>query len=79
MLTKVLGPEIRLVESASVAAESVRDTLRDDLDAGAGAGRITHFVTGDPIAYEHTAAVIGGVDGEIIALPVSELKSAVAA
>jgi glutamate racemase len=78
VLAKVLGPEIELVESASVAAESVRDTFRDDPDVGAGAGRITHFVTGDPIAYEHTAAVIGGVDGEIIALPVSELKSVVA-
>jgi glutamate racemase len=73
MLARVLGPEIRLVESASVAAESVRDTLGQDTNIGVG--RITHFVTGDPIAYEHTAAVIGGVDGEIIALPVSDLRA----
>ncbi len=77
MLAKVLGPEIQLVESAGVAAEWVRETLGDS--AGTAAGHITHFVTGDPIAYEHTAAVIGGVDGEIIALPVSELKTVVPA
>ena len=72
MLAQVLGPGVRLVESASVTAESVRGTLGDD--AGGDPGRITHFVTGDPTAYEHTAAVIGGVDGEIIALPVSSLS-----
>jgi len=74
MLSRVLGPDIQLVESASVAAESVRGMFGDE--PAPGPGRITHFVTGDPIAYEHTAAVIGGVDGEIIALPVSELRSA---
>jgi glutamate racemase len=73
MLGRVLGPGVRLVESASVAAESVRLMFGDD-GAGAASGRITHFVTGDPIAYEHTAAVIGGVDGEIVALPVSDLR-----
>jgi glutamate racemase len=72
MLARVLGPEIRLVESADVAAESVRDTLGAEADGGTG--RITHFVTGDPIAYQHTAAVIGGVDGEIVAMPVTQLS-----
>jgi glutamate racemase len=75
MLGRVLGPGVRLVESASVAAESVRLMFGDD-GAEAATGRITHFVTGDPIAYEHTAAVIGGVDGEIVALPVSDLRLA---
>jgi glutamate racemase len=74
MLARVLGPGVQLVESAGVAAESVRATLGDDALSDA-VGRITHFVTGDPIAYQHTAAVIGGVDGEIIALPVSSLKT----
>jgi glutamate racemase len=69
---RVLGPEITLVESASVAAESLRSTLGDEAE---GSGSITHFVTGDPVAYEHTAAVIGGVEGEIIALPIAELKA----
>jgi glutamate racemase len=72
MLGRVLGPGIQLVESASVAAESVRGALGPGDDSGVGS--ITHFVTGDPIAYEHTAAVIGGVDGKIVAMPVSELR-----
>jgi len=73
VLARVLGPGVQLVESASVAAESVRETLGDDFRTHAG--HITHFVTGDPVAYEHTAAVIGGVDGDIIALPVSRLRA----
>jgi glutamate racemase len=73
MLGRVLGPEVRLVESASVAAESVKAALGDGDRAGDGA--ITHFVTGDAVAYEHTAAVIGGVEGRIVAMPVSGLKA----
>jgi glutamate racemase len=73
LLGRVLGPGIRLVESASVAAESLRATLGEG--NGREPGRITHFVTGDPTAYEHTAAVIGGVDGEIVALPVTSLAN----
>ena len=42
-------------------------------DAGAAPGRVVHFVTGDPLAFAHTAKVIGGVEGEIIPLPVTEL------
>jgi hypothetical protein len=38
-------------------------------------GRVVHFVTGDPLAFSHTARVIGGVDGEIIPLPVTELTA----
>jgi hypothetical protein len=38
-----------------------------------GQGRVVHFVTGDPVAFAHTAKVIGGVEGEIIPLPVGEL------
>ena len=71
VLARVVGPEVSLVESASVAAESVRERLGHE---GHGTGRITHFVTGDPIAYEHRAAVIGGVDGEIVALAVGDLR-----
>jgi glutamate racemase len=76
VIARVLGPGVKLVESATVAAEYVRSAyVRDGEDVQpSGSGKITHFVTGDPIAYEHTAAVIGGVEGEIIALPVSELS-----
>jgi hypothetical protein len=45
------------VESADVAAESVLRALGEGTLSGAG--RITHFVTGDPVAYAHTAKVIG--------------------
>jgi glutamate racemase len=72
VIARVMGPEVQLVSSATVAAEYVQ---REMASGAAGTGRITHFVTGDPVAYEHTAAVIGGVDGEIIALPVSELAA----
>jgi glutamate racemase len=71
VIARVMGPRVKLVESASVAAEYVQKASL----ALAGSGRITHFVTGDPVAYEHTAKVIGGVDGEIVALPVSELNA----
>ncbi|MDP9169278.1 MAG: glutamate racemase [Acidobacteriota bacterium] len=76
VLLRVLGPGVQLVSSATVAAESVRDALGDAENTAIG--RITHFVTGDPIAYEHTAAVIGGVDGKIISLPIAQLKKALA-
>jgi hypothetical protein len=36
-------------------------------------GRITHYVTGDVLAYKHTAEVIGGVEGELIPLDVTTL------
>jgi glutamate racemase len=73
VLGRVLGPGIRLVESATVAAESVRTALGDGEEVGLGT--ITHFVTGDPLAYEHTAGVIGGVDGTIVAISVNELQT----
>jgi len=65
MLAKVLGPEVSLVDSARAAADAVQKTLGHE---GQGSGRITHFVTGDAIAYQHTAAVIGGVEGEIVTI-----------
>ena len=67
------GGKIALVESAGFAARALRATLGDGDPAYSGC--ITHFVTGDPTAYQHTATVIGDVEGEIIALPVSELLS----
>jgi glutamate racemase len=72
VLARVLGPDVTLVESARFAADAVRETVGDSI--GTGTGEITHFVTGDPVAYEHTAAVIGGVEGKIIAMPVADLN-----
>jgi len=65
MLSRVLGPGIQLVDSARAAADTVQRALGHQ---GHGSARITHFVTGDPVAYQHTAAVIGGVDGEIVSI-----------
>jgi len=72
VLQRITGESIVLVESAQAIAEVVRESV--DV-APNGPGKITHFVTGDPLAYEHTAQVIGGVDGEIVPLPISKLVS----
>jgi len=70
-IQRVVGDTVRLVDSAEALAETVNGSL----GAGAGdtPGRITHFVTGDPVAFAHTAAVIGEVAGEVVPLPVTEL------
>jgi glutamate racemase len=70
VLARVLGAGVHLVDSAEVTAVIVGAALGR---SSAGSGRVTHYVTGDPLAFEHTAAVIGGVEGAIVPLPVSEL------
>lgn len=67
VLERVLGDSVRLVDSAEVTAEQVRSALEPVPHSGKP-GRILHFVTGDPLAYTHTAGVIGGVEGDIHAL-----------
>ena len=71
-IQRVVGPAVALVDSAEALAQAVNGTLGTDPPGGA-AGRIIHFVTGDPVAFAHTAAVIGEVEGEIVPLPVTEL------
>jgi glutamate racemase len=72
-----LGADVQVVDSASTTAETVARTLsaRGFL-TGSGRGEVTHFVTGDPQSYQHTASVIGGVDGEIHHLEIEELLRA---
>ena len=41
-----------------------------------GSGRVTHYVTGGVPAYQHTAEVIGGVEGKVIPLDVTRLSDA---
>ena len=77
VLQRAVGTAVQLVDSAEVTAEAVTATFAQPSDS-AERGRVIHFVTGDPLAFAHTAAVIGGVEGAIIPLPVTEL-SAVAA
>jgi glutamate racemase len=71
-LQQAAGETVQLVDSAEVTAEAVSAAFAPPPGCFAQ-GRVVHFVTGDPIAFAHTAAVIGGVAGEIIPLPVTEL------
>jgi glutamate racemase len=73
VIQRVAGPSVRLVDSAEVTAEAVCRAL-GPTPASGHPGRIVHYVTGDPIAFEHTAGVIGEVDGTIIPLSVAELQ-----
>jgi glutamate racemase len=78
VLERAVGEQVRLVDSAEVTAEAVAAVfaLPGVSDTGfRGHGRVVHFVTGDPRAFAHTAGVIGGVGGEIIPLPVTELAT----
>ncbi len=74
VIQRVAGDSVSLVSSAEVTAEMVKGALA----AGRGkpnghTGRIVHFVTGDVLAYKHTAEVIGGVEGDLIPLDVTTL------
>jgi glutamate racemase len=75
-IQRVVGDAVTLVDSAEALAEAVNGNLDasggEDPPAGAP-GRIVHFVTGDPLAFAHTSAVIGEVEGEVVPLPVTEL------
>jgi len=77
VLGRVLGPGVTLVGSDVVTAELVHDSLRSRgaLRQNGHAGRVLHYVTGDPLAYRHTAAVIGGTEGEIVPLDVTRLAA----
>ena len=72
VIQNVVGDGVSLVDSAQVTAETVSANF-DQPPRAFELGRVTHFVTGDALAFAHTAAVIGGVDGEIVPLPVAEL------
>ncbi len=75
-IQRVVGDSIALVDSAAALAEAVSGDLEGGTHADQptrAAGRIVHFVTGDPLAFAHTAAVIGDVEGEVEPLPVTEL------
>jgi glutamate racemase len=73
VLERVVGESVALVDSAEVTAESVAMSFQSAPER-LEPGRVLHFVTGDPVAFAHTAAAIGGVDGEMIPLPVTELR-----
>ena len=72
VIQRVVGPSISLVSSAVVTAEVVNAAWEPP---AAGADRVTHYVTGDPLAYRHTAHFIDGVEGDIVPLDVTRLDS----
>jgi len=74
VLKRVAGKSVKLVDSAEVTAERVEATLGPPPSCFVQ-GRLLHFVTGDPQAFAHTAQVMGGVEGEIIPLPLTELAT----
>lgn len=74
VIQEAVGSTVTLVDSAEVTAETVSANFEKP-PRTFELGRVTHFVTGDPLAFSHTAAVIGGVDGEIVSLPVTELSA----
>jgi glutamate racemase len=78
VVQRVVGSEVTLVDSAEVTAETVSQAFAPAPPAQ-GQGRVIHLVTGDKIAFAHTAHEIGGVEGEMISLPVTELASPLAA
>jgi glutamate racemase len=71
-IQRVVGADVTLVDSAEALAAVVDGGVGLEPVSGRP-GRIVHFVTGDPLAFAHTAAVIGEVGGEVIPLAVTEL------
>ena len=57
-LQRAVGPEVTLVDSAEVTAETVSAALGPAPHC-ASEGRAVHFVTGDPAAFAHTARAMG--------------------
>ncbi|MGD0499048.1 MAG: glutamate racemase [Bryobacteraceae bacterium] len=74
VIQRVAGDEVTLVDSAEATAETVSGFF-EPAPAASAAGRVLHYVTGDAVAFAHTAKVIGGVEGDIIPLPVTELAA----
>src|SRR5215831_19518453 len=58
---RAVGDRVALVDSAAVTAETVGNAL-PPAPRCFQQGRVVHFVTGDPLAFAHTAKVIGGVE-----------------
>lgn len=75
VLQRVVGDAVTLVDSAEVTAETVAEAF-EPAPRHTAPGRVVHFVTGDPVAFAHTAGVIGGVEGTIVPLAVTELAGA---
>ena len=77
VIAEFLGPDVTLVDSAEVVSEVVARSLeaRHLVNPRAHLGQVIHYVTGDPSAYQHTARVIGGVEGEMRLLEIEHLMA----
>jgi glutamate racemase len=64
---KAAGPEVSLVDSAEVTAESVSRTFAPPPRCFRQ-GRAVHYVTGDPTAFLHTARAFAEIE-EALPLP----------
>lgn len=70
-LAELLGPDVRLVDSAEATAEAVAEGLAALGLSGPAAqrqGRVEHLVTGDLDSYVEVARVLGGPQGPVHAL-----------
>lgn len=77
IIEKTLGPTVKVISSAQAVAATVAAAIGDTDDPELpGIGGILHLVTGDVIAYQHTAQTIGGVDGEVRPIHVETLAEA---
>jgi glutamate racemase len=77
-LADILGPGVTLVDSAETTAGVVsRSLIAAGLAAPPRAGRtVRHLVTGDLAIYEHTAATLGWLEGEVAPLGLEEVRGA---
>jgi glutamate racemase len=75
VIADYLGPDVALVDSAEVVSNVVTRDLESKglVNPRAHQGEVIHYVTGDPSAYQHTARVIGGVEGELRLLEIEHL------
>jgi glutamate racemase len=75
LIAEELGAGVAIVDSASVTASVVAGDLEraGALNPRSGGGELIHYVTGDPASYQHTSGVIGGVEGELRLLEITEL------
>jgi glutamate racemase len=75
VIANELGSGVVIVDSASVTASETTLELTQMrlLNPRQHGGEVIHYVTGDPQSYQHTASVIGGVNGEIRLLGTEKL------
>ncbi len=75
VIANELGAGVVIVDSASVTASETALELSEMrlLNPRTSGGEVIHYVTGDPQSYQHTASVIGGVNGEIRLLEIEKL------